>query len=239
MPSLRLTALVAAVGACGVLSAQNAPTRPPAADESPTKQSQSTTKDKSTTPGTANPMPSTTRTEGTAADRTVPGATPTRPADPGTVNPTPATSRTEGTAADRSPPGETPVRGTAAEQAPEKVTSQMGARSMMGQRARGSELIGLTVETPRGNSIGAVQDIVVERDGRVTYAIIADGDAGRALVAIPWKTFHSMMRDGKVIMDESRLAKAPRFEPGQWPDLGNQTWSADVDRYWKVRTATR
>lgn len=58
------------------------------------------------------PLPSTRRTEGTAADRTPPGATPTRgETGVGTgVNPAPSTSPTEGTAADRTPPGETPTK---------------------------------------------------------------------------------------------------------------------------------
>lgn len=57
------------------------------------------------------PQPSTSRAEGTAADRTPPGATPKR-GEPGLgtgVNPAPSTSPTEGTAADSTPPGKTPT----------------------------------------------------------------------------------------------------------------------------------
>lgn len=82
--------------------------------ESPTRSAQKAEqKERAQDVSTAkpHPLPSTSRAEGTAADRTVPGATPTR-GQPGLgtgVNPAPSTSPAEGTAADSTPPGETPT----------------------------------------------------------------------------------------------------------------------------------
>jgi sporulation protein YlmC with PRC-barrel domain len=193
-----------------------------------------------TTPGTTDPRPSTDRTEGTAADRTPPGATPTRSADPGTVNPVPATSRTEGTAADHTPPGETPVRGAAASQAPEQVTSRMAAVAGTGmlQDRRGSKLIGLSVQSTDGKTIGEVKDLVIDPAiGKITHAILSHGGTAEAqkLTAVPWSSVRMMLRRDVVVVEKSHLAQAPNLA-GAWPELHAGSWSRDADRYWGSAT---
>ena len=82
------------------------------------------------------PQPSTSETEGTAADRTAPGEMP-KQGMPGQMeskgqmenqmeHPRPATSPTEGTAADHSPPGKTPTM-QQGEMVGAKVVSQTDA----------------------------------------------------------------------------------------------------------------
>ena len=156
-----------------------------------------------TTPGTVNPVPSTYRAEGTAADRTAPGATRTRVTEPGTANPLPATSPAEGTAADRSPPGETPVRGTAAAHAPKQATSRIArsdapavATTEAAHAMRTTNLIGLAVQDRQGMSVGSVEDVVIDAaEGRITYALVGLADSrgdAPAFVAVPWNTFARM-----------------------------------------------
>ena len=196
------------------------------------------------------PQPSTSRTEGTAADRTPPGATPTKEVAPGTVNPVPATSRVEGTAADRSPPGETPVRGAAADQAPAEVTASQ-SRTQMSPATRmaaaesdiihsqlASRLIGTSVQTSEGKPIGEIKDIVMGADGSATHVVISHGGTAGApsrLAAIPWSVSQSMMQSGRITIDASRLSQAPALDAQQWPDLSAQKWSKAADRYWSAR----
>jgi sporulation protein YlmC with PRC-barrel domain len=224
MKRVEILSLMVALGAIGAAGAQTSNT----AEQTPT-------------PGTTNSAPATSRTEGTAADRTPPGATPTREVDPGTVNPVPATSRAEGTAADRSPPEETPVRGTAASQASEQVTTRMaaGSQNKMQQDRRGSKLIGTAVRDSQGETLGEVKDIIVDpQTGTITHAVIAQSGADSAqLLAVPWKTLQPMMREGWVTIDQARLKQAPAFESGQWPNLSNNDWSTEADRYWRANQA--
>lgn len=146
----------------------------------------------SITPGTANPIPATSRAEGTAADTTPPGGTPVRgaaasqapeqptaqgraspgqseehlpssSAAPSSANPLPATRTAEGTAADSSQPGETSVRGTASSRAPDAATSRVATAERVSQGARrGSTMIGAAVKDSQGQPAGTVQDIIID-----------------------------------------------------------------------------
>ena len=202
-------------------------------------QSPQTDESTTTTPGTANPMPSTQRTEGTAADTTAPGATQTRsPATttPGTANPMPATRPGEGTAADRSPPGETPVRGTAASQAPEQATTRMAMAQGQASSHRGSSLIGMQVRDNQGQQVGSVKDIVINpASGQITHAIVSHSGQGGAqtMTAVPWQTAQRMMSGNGIVIDQAKLSSAPHFQSNEWPDMSQRAWSDAADRYWR------
>ena len=196
------------------------------------------------------PQPSTSQTEGTAADRTPPGATPTKEVAPGTVDPVPATSRVEGTAADRSPPGETPVRGAGADQASPEVTANQphtqmspetrmaAAQSDLIHSQLASKLIGTSVQTPDGKLIGEIKDLVMGADGSATHVIVSHGGTAGSLgrlAAIPWSASQAMMQSGRLSIEPSRLSQAPALDAKQWPDLSAQRWSSAADRYWSAR----
>lgn len=199
------------------------------------------------TPGTVNPAPSTYRTEATAADRTVPGATRTRSTEPGTANPLPATNRTEGTAADRTPPGNTPVRGAAAAQAPEQSTSRVARRDVpagtpsaaakAAHAMRGTNLIGLAVRDEQGSNVGSVQDVIIDAaHGRLAYALVGFASSRghpSSLVAVPWRAFAPMIEsDGVVVVDRSKIASAPQIAESELRQQDGHSWREAADRYW-------
>ncbi|HEX2493731.1 MAG TPA: PRC-barrel domain-containing protein, partial [Steroidobacter sp.] len=111
------------------------------------------------------PRPSTSPTEGTAADQTPPGHTPTRPVEPGDaqVDPQPSTSPAEGTAADRTPPGRT------------TTTSDQSKTT--------EALLGAAVVTPANEPLGKVVDVVFDTTGQPAFVVI---DSRGEAAAVPY-----------------------------------------------------
>jgi PRC-barrel domain len=164
------------------------------------------------------PRPSTSQAEGTAADRTPPDSSATRPVQPGQTqvdpqaDPRPSTNPAEGTAADSTPPGRTPTTAGAAS----------------GQR---SELVGAAVVTPGGAPLGEVVEVVFDSVAqRPTFVVIAS-DSGPA--AVPYSVASSMKSGDKVVMDQARLKSAPKVKDGEWRSQSGSHWQQDSTRYWE------
>jgi hypothetical protein len=107
---------------------------------------------------------------------------------------------------------------------------------------RAAKIIGMTVQTPAGDSIGAVRDILFDNNGMATHVVIAYGGAlgvGGKLAAVPWSTAVSLTKGSRIVVDRSRLERAPTFEDNKWPDVASRTWSTEVDNYWQgeIRSA--
>lgn len=153
------------------------------------------------------PRPSTSRTEGTAADSTAPGETPTRSTRQDVLPPPgPATSPTEGTAADTTPPDRASGGGTMK-----------------------PELVGLEVVSPSDASLGKVVDVVFDSRGQPDYVVIASQGNN---AAVPYSTASTMVEGDKVVMEQSRLQGAPKIEQGAWRGQSNRDWKDDAKRYW-------
>lgn len=155
------------------------------------------------------PEPSTSATEGTDADRTKPGETPTRSMTPAEEqqDPRPSTSETEGTAADRTAPGRTPTD----------------------QTAQRSEIIGAAVVTSANAPLGKVVDVVFDATNQPSFVVIES--AGKA-TAVPYSVANSMKTADKIVIDQSRLQAAPKVKEGEWRNESSGTWKKDAIRYW-------
>ena len=170
------------------------------------------------------PTPSTSPAEGTAADRTQPGRTPTQGAAEdvaeaeAAADPRPATSQTEGTAADRSAPGQTPTRsGDTVNQA-----AQSGS-------ADARDLVGASVVTRTNAQLGEVTDVVFDSKQQPAFVIIATENES---TAVPYAAASSMMSGDKVVIDQAKLQSAPKVKEGEWRDQSSKKWQADAARYW-------
>lgn len=159
------------------------------------------------------PEPATQPTEGTAADRTRPGATPTQGAPTQAENPRPSTSETEGTAADSTPPGRTP-------------TAQGAATQRGTQR---SELVGAAVVTTTAKPLGEVVDVVFDARNQPAFVVIST--EGKA-VAVPYSVASSMKTSDGIVMDRARLQAAPKVKEGEWKKESGGTWKDESARYW-------
>lgn len=123
---------------------------------------------------------------------------------------------------------------------------------------RASTLIGMPVVSGDGSPVGEVKDIIFDRQGRATHLVIAYGTAPPAggaaalpdsgssasnpdgkLTAMPWDAAIASMKDGRLVLDDTKLQAAPSFTPHAWPNLDNPTWNAAADAYWRkaVRAA--
>jgi hypothetical protein len=158
--------------------------------------------------------PSTSQTEGTAADRTKPGQTPTQTAPRQAEDPRPSTSETEGTAADRTRPGQTP-------------TTQGSATQRGAQR---SEIIGAAVVSSSDKQLGEVVDVVFDAANRPEFVVIES--EGKA-TAMPYAAANSMKKADKIVVDQSRLQAAPKVEEGAWRNPASNRWKQESTRYWE------
>ena len=190
MSKLRTASFIAAMGFLGATFAYAQQTQPP----EPTQ-------------------PSTSQGEGTAADRTPPGATPTQGAQTQGIpeqadHPRPSTSETEGTAADTTPPGKTPT-------AP-------GAGTQRG------ELIGAAVVSDTEVPLGKVVDVVFDAKNQPEFVVISS--AGKS-VAVPYSVASSMKSADKIVMEPRKLQAAPKVQKGEWRSESGG-WKDEATRYW-------
>lgn len=121
---------------------------------------------------------------------------------------------------------------------------------------RASTLIGMSVVSADGSPLGDVKDIVFDQQGRATHLVIAYGTAPDAspgdvpdaakpapldgkLTAMPWDAAAASIKDGRVVLDGTKLKDAPSFTPQAWPNLDDPAWSGTADAYWRkaVRAA--
>jgi hypothetical protein len=124
---------------------------------------------------------------------------------------------------------------------------------------RASTLIGMAVVSANGSALGAVKDIIFDRQGRATHLVIAYVVVAQAtpaaqpndvepapaptaddkLAAMPWDAAMASIKDGQLVVDSAQLQGAPSFTPDSWPNIDDSTWSATADAYWRkaVRAA--
>ena len=92
---------------------------------------------------------------------------------------------------------------------------------------------GTRVESPAGQPIGVVKNIVPDpRTGRTGYVLIAT-PAGRQ-TAVPYSAVVPLVHDGRIILDSSRLAGAPAVQDRELQDSSNTTWQSKAKRYWGI-----
>jgi len=122
-------------------------------------------------------------------------------------------------------------------------TSESGATPpadpSMGAGAAAPVVIGLQVETPTGEPLGTVVEIVADAaTGQPLFAVITAADE---TTAVPYSAATSMVQDDALVMDRSRLEAAPHLEQGEWRDQSRGTWANEANSYWgqgETRTAT-
>jgi sporulation protein YlmC with PRC-barrel domain len=112
-------------------------------------------------------------------------------------------------------------------------------------RCKASELIGCAITNSKNESLGAIHDIVLDgRNAKISYAVVTFGGflgMGEKYFAIPWRLLEIEQRSAEdppratLGLDRETLKSAPGFDYGQWPDMGNPAWAAQVDEYYRSR----
>ncbi|RZI40255.1 PRC-barrel domain containing protein [Herbaspirillum sp. HC18] len=103
---------------------------------------------------------------------------------------------------------------------------------------RGSKIIGSDVRNAQGAKIGQVKDLILDgRRGEIAYAAVAFGSVtsmGRKFHPVPWQLLEPSDDGNYYILhaDRETIGQAPGFDAGKWPDMNDQAWNAEIDRYW-------
>jgi sporulation protein YlmC with PRC-barrel domain len=107
---------------------------------------------------------------------------------------------------------------------------------------RATKIEGLTVKNDSNESLGKVEDLVIDmRHSTIRYAALSFGGflgLGDKLFAIPWNGFTvqtGSKREPHLILHVSkeRLKNAPGFDKKNWPKTGDPRWSAEIDRHYQ------
>lgn len=135
------------------------------------------------------------------------------------------------------PSGTTPSSNSATSTAatPNASTASLQAA---GRDVRASRLIGKDVRNAQGQSLGRIEDLIVDvAHDRVAYAVMSFGGfmgVGDKLFAYPVSSFTqaSASSDELVLrVDKESLKRAPGFSPDRWPNWGDDTYREQIDRY--------
>lgn len=211
MKQLQAWGMIVALGFAGAAAAQ---TETAPQQDQQAQGEQQGQQDQQGSPATAeHPTHSTLPTEGTAADTTPPGETATRDTRQPTAEVEPATDIEQGTAADKTAPGEMAPTGVEDVEGAAGETRTAAAGDAMGSR-RASKLIGMKVQTPTGESIGQVEDLVLDDTGRVSQLVVNRSTAagGARLAALPWSQAKGMIRANALVIERSRLDSAQSYD---------------------------
>lgn len=119
-----------------------------------------------------------------------------------------------------------------------RATAQTGASAGVDweRQHRASKIIGMDVVNKQGEKVGDIHDIVVDQQGNVSHAVVSTGGflgIGERLHAVPWNALDRKAGEQKVVLDvdRDRLRNAPGFDRNNWPNLTDQKWNQENQRY--------
>jgi sporulation protein YlmC with PRC-barrel domain len=98
-----------------------------------------------------------------------------------------------------------------------------------------SQLMGARIETPKGEDVARINDLVVDTEkGHVVYLVLSDvaGQEGK-LVALPFDTL-SELRENVYVLNVTKdtLFAAPDFK---WTDVTDRKYAEDIYRYYGLQ----
>jgi sporulation protein YlmC with PRC-barrel domain len=101
-----------------------------------------------------------------------------------------------------------------------------------------NELIGLAVEDVNNQNIGKISNVVVDMpSGRLLYVVFSPASSlnlANNLYAMPSDAF-TLSSDRKHLVtniDRQKLASAPHFDKGNWPNVTDPTFASQVYQYY-------
>lgn len=90
----------------------------------------------------------------------------------------------------------------------------------------------MPVQSSSGQSLGSVSKVVPGLNGRRSSGyVLVSGSDGQS-VAVPYPTANHMVRDGKLVLSQSRFDHAPKVTRQDLKNNANRTWRVKADHYW-------
>jgi len=90
----------------------------------------------------------------------------------------------------------------------------------------------MQVESSSGESLGSVARVVPGLDGKRTSGYVVVSGANGEDVPVPYATAHSMVRDGKLVLSQSRFEQAPKVTRDELQSSSSHAWRVKADDYW-------
>jgi hypothetical protein len=107
-----------------------------------------------------------------------------------------------------------------------------------GPGAGGNSWSNMAVESSSGQSLGSVSKVVPGLNGRRSSGYVVVSGANGMSVPVPYRTAHSMVRDGKLVLSQSRFEHAPKVTQEDLQNTSDHAWRIKADHYW-MRTGGR
>lgn len=113
-----------------------------------------------------------------------------------------------------------------------------------GANVRASQIIGMKIQNPNGNSLGSVNDLVIDAtNGEIRYVAVSYGGVlaiGDKLFAVPWEAFTVRRAadspDYHLVLNatEEQLKSATGFDQDRWPNFADPQFTAGLDAHYGV-----
>ena len=118
-----------------------------------------------------------------------------------------------------------------------QVSAQTGGTPLEGW-PRSSQITGMTVINPQGEKLGKIDDLLIDPNGAMKYAILSHGGLlgiGDKLIPIPWRALKLDKEKSTLVInaDKAALEKAPSFDPKEWPKVVDPESLKKVEVYYK------
>lgn len=98
--------------------------------------------------------------------------------------------------------------------------------------AGGQSWSDMQVENGSGESIGKVSKVIPGLDGKESSGYVLVTGANGENVPVPYRTAHSMVRDGKLVLSQPRFTKAPRVTDQDLENTSEHAWRQKADHFW-------
>lgn len=139
-----------------------------------------------------------------------------------------------------------------------KNTRAQGDRAAAGQldsKTRGanirvSQLTGMNIQNPQGESVGEINDLVLDAStGKVHYAAVTYGGflgIGNKMFAVPFEAFKVQHKandsdETVLVLDVTpeQLEGSVGFDENNWPDFADKEYTAEIYKRYKIERIIR
>jgi sporulation protein YlmC with PRC-barrel domain len=102
------------------------------------------------------------------------------------------------------------------------------------------KIIGSKVINVKGESLGKIEDLVVDIDtGRILYAVLDSGGflgIGSKLFPVPWESLAALPSEGIFFLNQSKeqMEKAPAFDKKNLPNMEDMHWGEGIFKHYGV-----
>jgi hypothetical protein len=108
---------------------------------------------------------------------------------------------------------------------------------------RASSVVGSSVKDLAGKDAGKIEDLLLDHDGHVGYAVVSFGGflgIGDKLFAVPWDAVvvDRDKRTAYIDVKKETLEKSPSFTTDKYPDTNDRQWGPEVRKAWSDASIT-